>query len=163
MQAKVRPTVVIFALAAIIAAAAISRLGRRGGDADDVPTAPGSLPPRAVSERNDEAPKAPGESPAPTRGDGLRDRKIAELDSASISFRDTTLLLAVHASDFICEGVAEVMPVGEPPDKGWHLECLHGLAYAISVDASGALVAVPAPASVDGLPMVLPQPQPIPR
>jgi hypothetical protein len=57
------------------------------------------------------------------------------------------------------------MSVGESPAKGWHVECVRGLAYAVSVDAAGALVVTPAPASVDGfgVPMIVPQPSPLPR
>ena len=97
--------------------------------------------------------------------DPLREDAIAALESASQSYRDSTLLVAIHEFGFMCESVIGVIPIGEAPDKGWHVECSRGLAYALCVDATGALVATPAPSSVNGFleSMRVPQPSPFPH
>jgi hypothetical protein len=163
MNPRVRPAILIFAGAAIGAAFLATLLN------DDDPGRDGRATERGSASAFENAGSEPERSPesvsAEKKKDPPRDDTIAEIDRASQSFRNSTLLVAIQESGFVCEAVIDVMSVGESPDKGWHAECVRGLAYAISVDAAGALVVTPAPASIDGLgvPVLVPQPSPPPR
>lgn len=80
----------------------------------------------------------------------VRERALEELARASQSFRNTTFLVAIHDAGFVCEVVAEALPVGVPTE-GWQVECPQAFAYSVAVGEDGELEVLPTLNSFDGV------------
>lgn len=78
------------------------------------------------------------------------DRALAELLGLSESYRNNTLLVAIHDAGFVCQVVTSALPVGVPM-TGWQVRCPRELGYSIVVNEAGALEIAPAMSSFDGI------------
>jgi hypothetical protein len=78
----------------------------------------------------------------------------AELQGASESFRNSTLLIAIRDRGYVCADLTSVAPSGDELG-GWHVACRDALAYFVAVDATGELVVEPV-AHWDGVPLRAP-------
>ncbi len=87
-----------------------------------------------------------------------REQTLTELANTSESFRNTTLLLAIHDAGFVCEVVAEAIDIGSPVE-GWRVECPRAYVYSVGVGLAGELEVAPTLSSFDSIVPVVPPPR----
>ena len=138
------------AVAAVIGATAVVLLTRGGVPGDDrlavSDDSDATLPPLA-GDADDERRVDATETPAAA--------KIRELNLLSETYRNTTFLIAIRDSGFLCRELLGVY--GGVNDSGtWTVNCSQMLAYTVRVATSGALRIEPMLQHVDG---IGPQPQ----
>ncbi len=107
-------------------------------------------PPRMAPAAGD-APAAP--EPAAAAASAAA-RTAPELDSMSLSFRNTTFLIGIRDAGFACEDVVDAHRTGP---EVWTATCRDLRGYAISVEESGELAVVPVPHYFDNVGPVIPE------
>jgi hypothetical protein len=158
----------IAAGALIVAAGLVLRLAR--GPADEPPPVaqPGdNLRPTPTDVEIARAEAEPG---APTP-DALAAAKVRELEAMSETFRNTTFLIAIRDSGFICYELLRVYG-GINDSATWTATCSEMLAYTVRVGGGGQLHVEPtleildsvvpwtAPRESDSVVPILPPPTP---
>jgi hypothetical protein len=95
------------------------------------------------------APGTPATAPAGPSSSEQALARQADLRGASESFRNSTLLIAIRESGFVCN---DLMSADQSADSfgGWRVACRGALTYFVAVGASGELVVQPVPMG-DGL------------
>jgi hypothetical protein len=89
----------------------------------------------------EDAPEAQVAEPSP----GQRALAVqGELEGASESFRNSTLLIAIRSGGYVCRELTRAEQSGGQL-SGWRVACRDTLAYFVAVDPTGALVAEPIP------------------
>jgi hypothetical protein len=102
-----------------------------------------SRPVAAAAVQEDDA--GVGEaSPPSRRADEIARARQAELNGASPTFRNTTLLVAIRDAGYVCEDLIDARQSGDEL-AGWRVSCRDALAYSVAVDRSGNLVVDPMP------------------
>jgi hypothetical protein len=107
----------------------------------------------------------PQEDEADVRASSSRSRHLdeiararqAELNGASPTFRNTTLLVAIRDAGFVCADLIDAAQSGDEL-AGWRVSCRDALAYSVAVDRSGNLVVEPMP-QWEGVPVFTIGPQ----
>jgi hypothetical protein len=143
----------IAAAAAIAAAGVVVLLAR--SPSNEPP--PAVLPSESSPPAQSEAPiaLAPAEPVAPRDAEPAA-AKVRELEAMSETFRNTTFLIAIRDSGFVCNELLRVY--GGLDDSGkWTATCSQMLSYTVSVTGSGTLRVEPMLQYFDGTgPSVLP-------
>jgi hypothetical protein len=134
-----------FAAAAVIVAGGIVLLARAPSDE-----------PLPAAQRDDrltiaasDAPVRRAETPAALQATQAA-AKIAELEAMSETFRNTSFLIAIRDSGYVCNELLRVY--GGVDDSGkWTATCSEMLAYTVGVTGNGALRVEPLMQYFDGL------------
>ena len=153
------------AIGAVVAAAALVQLARTPRDGSSaVPAATAPLPTREEpSPRRVTATAAtPSETPASA--------KQREIEAMSETFRNTTFLIAIRDSGFVCNELLRAVG-GLDGSTKWVATCSGMLAYTVGVAGNGTLRVEPMMQYFDGTSPVLIEPdgelvvprQPIPQ
>jgi len=90
------------------------------------------------------------DTPAPP-GDALAAARVRELEAMSETFRNTTFLIAIRDSGFVCNELLRVYG-GLNESAAWTATCSEMLAYTVRVAPAGALRVEPMLEHVDGVP-----------
>jgi hypothetical protein len=137
-------------------ALALSALYRGAGrEADPVPDVAHAAHEAALAEQfaaGRSGGAEPGVPPSVPAASSSNERALArqtELQGASDSFRNSTLLIAIREGGFVCNDLTSA-DQSDDPLGGWRVACRGALVYFVSVAASGELVAQPVPMG-DGL------------
>jgi hypothetical protein len=86
-----------------------------------------------------------------TPGDALAAAKVRELEAMSETFRNTTFLIAIRDSGYVCNDLLRVYG-GLNDSAAWTATCSEMLAYTVRVASAGALRVEPMLEHVDGVP-----------
>lgn len=140
MHAHTSPRVV--AAAAVLGAAALVLLTRT--PTGDLPTP--SLELAVVQEPLEAGVEDAAESLAET----VAEAKVRELQTMSETFRNTTFLIAIRDTGFVCNELLRVYG-GVDGSAKWMATCSEMLAYTIGVASDGALHVEPFNQYFDGL------------
>ena len=136
----------IAAAAAIAAAGVVLLLARSPGDEPPPAVVPSETPPPAQNEAR--IALAPAE-PVVVPDAELAAPKVRELEAMSETFRNTTFLIAIRDSGFVCHELLRVY--GGLDDSGkWTATCSQMLSYTVSVTGSGTLRVEPMLQYFDG-------------
>jgi hypothetical protein len=137
----------IAAAAAIAAAGVVLLLARGPGDEPPRVTLPSdSLPPAQSEAPIALAPAEPAGPPA----NELAAAKIRELEAMSETFRNTTFLIAIRDSGFVCNELLRVYG-GLDASAKWMATCSEMHAYTLSVASTGTLRVAPLLQYFDGV------------
>ena len=123
----------MLAAAAVLVAAALVVL-TRGRSAIDTPV---SSPTVAAPPARDEA-AVPLADAQPAASETPSSAKLRELNPRSETYRNTTFLIAIRDSGFVCNDLIDVYG-GVNNSTTWTATCSQMLAYTVSVAGSGAL------------------------
>jgi hypothetical protein len=124
----------IAAAAAIAAAGVVLLLARSPGDEPPPAVVPSETPPPTQDEARIALAPAEPVVPADTE---LAAAKVRELEAMSETFRNTTFLIAIRDSGFVCHELLRVY--GGLDDSGkWTATCSQMLSYTVSVTGSGS-------------------------
>jgi len=136
----------IAAAAAIVVAGLVLLLGRDPSDEPPLVILPTQSSPPAQSE----APivRAAAEQTVPL--DDERAAKVRELEAMSETFRNTTFLIAIRDSGFVCNELLRVYG-GIDTSAKWIATCSEMHAYTVSVAGTGTLRVAPMLQYFDGL------------
>jgi hypothetical protein len=133
MQSQTMPRAV--AAGAVIIAAVLVLLVR-GPSIEPPPAEPDETAAPAPSDQPVSIAVAAAE-PAPPEGE-LAEAKVRELEAMSETFRNTTFLIAIRDSGFVCNELLRVY--GGIDDSGkWTATCSEMLAYTVAVVGNGSL------------------------
>jgi len=136
----------IAAVAAVAAAGVVLLLARSPSNEPPLVVPPSESLPPAPSEPA--IALAPAEAVAP-RDDELAAAKIRELEAMSETFRNTTFLIAIRDSGFVCNELLRVYG-GLDTSAKWMATCSEMHAYTVGVASTGALHVAPALQYFDG-------------
>jgi hypothetical protein len=150
MQAHTLPRA-IAATAAIVAAGLVLLLARTSSDEPLLVALPSeSSPPAQSDERRLAArlARVVAEQPVPPP-DELAAAKVRELEAMSETFRNTTFLIAIRDSGFICNELLRVYG-GIDASAKWMATCSEMHAYTVGVASTGTLHVEPTLQYFDG-------------
>jgi hypothetical protein len=134
-------------VAAAIVAAAVLWLALRGGDAVDAGDEDAAA---AVGELSLAAPVEPG-APTLALPSNAAAERVRELQGLSETFRNTTFLIAIRDSGYVCNELLDVYG-GFNNSHTWTATCADMLAYTVSVADDGGLAVDPMLQHLDGVP-----------
>jgi hypothetical protein len=146
MQAETIPRVI--AAGAAIVAAGLALLLARGPIDEPLPAAP-PVERLAVADFDAPTPRATIDPPAPSPD--AQAAKVRELEAMSETYRNTTFLIAIRDSGFLCNELLRVYG-GINNSATWTASCSEMLAYTVRVAHAGALQIEPMLETQDGLP-----------
>ncbi len=136
----------IVAAAAIAAAGVVLLLARSPSDEPGVVALPTQSSPPVQTVASPQI--AVAEPPAPPR-DELAAAKVRELEAMSETFRNTTFLIAIRDSGFICNELLRVYG-GIDASAKWMATCSEMHAYTVGVASTGQLRVEPTLQYFDG-------------
>jgi hypothetical protein len=135
------------AAAAVIAAASLVLLTRAPTDEPRIALSDPSPPPTQTEALS---PPASAEPPPPAPADTRAADKTRELEAMSETFRNTTFLIAIRDSGFVCNELLRVYG-GIDASAKWMATCSEMHAYTVSVASTGTLQVAPMLQYFDGL------------
>ena len=133
------------AAAAVIAAAGLVLLTRAPSDEPRVAVSDTSSPPTQTETLSPTARAEPPPAPDDTRAAD----KTRELEAMSETFRNTTFLIAIRDSGFVCNELLRVYG-GIDASAKWMATCSEMHAYTVGVASTGTLHVEPALQYFDG-------------
>jgi hypothetical protein len=134
----------IAAAGAVIAAILLVQLTRAPtNESSSLPFEVSPLPAR-------EQPAALAVAPAAARSEPLAAAKQRELEAMSETFRNTTFLIAIRDSGFVCDQLLRVVG-GLDDSPKWLASCSAMLAYTVGVASDGTLRVAPMLQYLDGI------------
>jgi len=134
------------AAGAVIAAAGLVLLTRAPDDEPRVAVSDTSPPPAQTEPLSPTAHAEPQPAPDDTRAAD----KARELEAMSETFRNTTFLIAIRDSGFVCNELLRVYG-GIDASAKWMATCSEMHAYTVSVASTGTLQVAPMLQYFDGL------------
>lgn len=151
MQAETIPRTI--AAGAAIVAAGLALLLARGPIDEPLPAAP-PVERLAVADFDAPTPRAAIDPPAPPHD--AQAAKVRELEAMSETYRNTTFLIAIRDSGFICNELRGVYG-GVNDSTTWTATCSEMLAYTVRVAHAGTLHIEPMLETLDSLPWSVPR------
>lgn len=128
----------------MLAAAAVSVWVHAPPELED-PAAPAALAAAAGAARSAPPPRGERVAAAPEAAAEARGYAVQQdLTTASSTYRNTTLLVAIRDAGFVCDRVVEAMQAGDAL-SGWRVDCGPTLAYSVVVGEAGELDVTPLP------------------
>jgi hypothetical protein len=136
----------VVAAVAIAAAGVVLLLARSPGDEPPPAVVPSETPPPAQKEAR--IALAPAEPVVPPDAE-LAAAKVRELEAMSETFRNTTFLIAIRDSGFVCNELLRVYG-GIDASAKWMATCSEMHAYSVGVASTGQLQVAPTLQYFDG-------------